>query len=69
MAEVMLPFVDEEIDSSDPSGSAMTILMLIIGGGIVFMILKYAQRVGDRLTAATDSVLPTGGSDSDFEVI
>lgn len=61
MPEVEVPFVDEEIDTDDPSGSLMTVIGLVVGGGVFFMALNYSQRIGNKATEFTDSVLGTDG--------
>jgi len=47
MAEVPVPFTDEEVDTSDGSGALMTVIALIAGFGIFAM----AQSVGGTLAS------------------
>lgn len=68
MAEVEVPFVDQEVDTSEPTSLVMTIFTIIAGGAIFFMATNYAQRLANSATNATDQLLGVE-SDDEIEVV
>lgn len=47
MAEFEVLGTDREIDTSDPTGSLMTLVSLIVGAGFLFMILPIGRQLGN----------------------
>lgn len=70
MAEVPIPFVDQEVDTSDPSGSAASVALLVVGGGLFFMAVHYAQRIANQGINTINSALGSGqGSGSEVDIV
>lgn len=60
MAEVPVPFTEEEVDTSDGKGAVMTVALLIAGFGVFSM----AQGIGGTLAnTATNKIAQFTGWD------
>jgi len=60
MAEVPVPFTEEEVDTSDGKGAVVTVALLIAGFGVFSM----AQNLGGTLaTTATNKIAQVTGID------
>jgi hypothetical protein len=57
MDEIPVPFVDEDVDVSEPGSAAMTIAMLIGGFAVFAMAQSIGNQVGGRINSALGSVL------------
>jgi len=64
MPKVEAPIGDAKVDTSDPTGSAMSVLMAIGGFGLLAMVYNYGDQLGDWLTAQTDQLVGTNASGS-----
>lgn len=67
MAEdIPIPFVDSEVDTSEPSSALMTVVTLVVGFGLFAMASdiggKLAQRVNETLFTAVGVETEDGGS-------
>lgn len=66
MAEIEVPFTDSELDSSDPAGSAMTLVTIVLGM-VAFMVgSHYAQGIANRVVAVAPDV---DDDDNKIEVV
>lgn len=66
MPEVEAPVTGTELDSSDPSGSALSILTGILGVGLLTLIVNYGSALGDWATEQVNGVTGVqGGSAGD----
>lgn len=67
MPEVEAPIVGSEVDTSDPSGSAASIATGIAGVGLMTIVLRYGNQLGnwaaEQVEGATGA---NGGADSDI---
>jgi hypothetical protein len=57
MDEIPVPFVDEDVDVSEPGSAAMTIAMLVGGFAIFAMAQSIGGQVGNRINSAIGTVL------------
>lgn len=72
MAEIDVPFVDSEVNTSNPTGSLMTVVMLIVGFGLFYMASSIGQYVAGQANSAVGNILgvnPATGSDSTPDVL
>ena len=72
MAKTDIPFTDSSVSTDDPSGTLMTVVMLIIGFGIFSMASNIGEYLGDRANSALGSVLgfnPASGEDEGVDVV
>lgn len=66
MPEVEAPIVGSEVDTSDPSGSAASIARGVLGVGLMTVVLKYGNQIGNWATEQVDGATgANGGSNSD----
>ena len=73
MADISIPFTDEEVDTdSGLRGVAMTVAMVIVG----FAVLSWSQGVGGYLANKANSFVtntlgfdPTSGEDSGADLL
>jgi hypothetical protein len=67
MTEVPIPFVEEDVDTSEPSSALMSIALLIAGFGLFAMASDIGGYVGTRINQGIGTVLgfnPATGEDS-----
>ena len=64
MPEVQAPIVGSEVDTSDASGSAVSIVKGVLGVGLMTVVLKYGQQVGDWATEQVDGATGNNGGQS-----
>lgn len=72
MAKAEIPFTDQEVSTSNPSGSVMTILMLIAGFAVFSMASDIGDNLGDRINSAIGEFIgtnPATGEDSGADVL
>lgn len=65
MASFEVLGTDQKIDTSDPTGSLMTIVMLILGAGVLFMILPLGRQLGSWINSQIASVTGASVGDED----
>jgi len=72
MAEVPVPFTEEELDTSDGMGAVMTVVLLIAGFGIFSM----AQGIGGTLASTATNYIaqftgynPTTGQETGADLV
>lgn len=70
MAEVEAPLVGAEVDTEDPSGSAVSIVMAILGVGLASVIVAYGREVGNVIsdTVASKTGMDASGDNSGLEL-
>lgn len=56
MTQIEAPIVGAELDSNDLSGSAMSVVMAILGTAMTFGILAVARSMFNRAAGKSDSV-------------
>lgn len=64
MPEVEAPLAGAEVDTSDPSGSAVSILGGIAGFGLLAVIVTYGKRLGNAVTDQVDEATGMNGGGS-----
>lgn len=64
MPEVEAPIVGSEVDTDDPSGSAVSIVSGILGVGLMTVVLKYGQQVGNWASEQVDAATGANGGAS-----
>jgi len=64
MVEFDVIGTDAEIDTNDPVGSLMTILTVILGAGVLFMVLPIGRQLGSRINSAIAAALGTDVGDA-----
>lgn len=52
MVKVDIPFVKEQLDSSDPAGSLMAIVAIVVAMATFFVGSHYGRRIANTVTAA-----------------
>lgn len=58
-SKIDAPFVDAQVDPSDPAGSAMSILYGIIGVAVAFLVFAGGQKLYNAIAQNTpDAVQP-----------
>jgi len=57
MAEIPIPLVNQDLETSDPSGSLVMIVLLIAGFSVLTMASSIGSFVGARLNQGLASVL------------
>jgi hypothetical protein len=57
MAEIEIPFVDEEVDTSNPTRSVMTIALLVAGFAVFAMASDIGGYVGSRINSFLGGIL------------
>lgn len=64
--DIPIPFVDSEVDTSEPSSALKTVVMLVVGFGVFAMASDIggmvAQRVNSAIFAAVGMEDQSGGS-------
>lgn len=53
MADIPVPFVDEDVDTDDPTGAMMTVVLLVAG----FAVVAFAQMFGDTIASSVSSTI------------
>jgi uncharacterized membrane protein YeaQ/YmgE (transglycosylase-associated protein family) len=63
MAEFEVLGTDKSVDTSDPMGTLMTIVSLIVGAAVLFMVLPIGRQLGNWVNSQIASL--TGNSVGD----
>jgi len=65
MVEFEVLGTDQEIDSSDPVGSAMSLGMVVLSGAALFMALPIARQIGNGVNNVIAGALGTNVGDAE----
>jgi hypothetical protein len=65
MTEFEVLGTDQEIDTSDPVGSLLTLVYVVLGAAALFMALPVGRQIGNWINSAIASALGTNVGDAD----